>query len=439
MSSRTHGAAANVATPVPSILRLITRLNAGGPARHVVWLEEGLKARGHRSRLISGRVIEGEDDLSQLARDAHLDYAEVASLGSAIRPWSDWTAFREVRREIAAFRPDILHTHTAKAGTVGRMAAAVHGLRMISGEQFPRPRLVHTFHGHVLSGYFDPLPEAAVRWTERALGRLVTDAVIVLSPRQREDIVERFRVAPAEHVYTVPLGLDLSIFDPLPSRGSLRAELSVPNNGFLVGIVGRLAPVKDHSLFLKAVAAFSRGNPEARFVVVGGGPEEGRLRSLAATLGIADRVFFLGLRTDLSRIYADLDAVVLTSRQEGTPLSLLEAMAAGCPTVATAVGGVPDILLQEWSGPVDQRIFCRSSVSRGILVESRDPLEIASCLEGLWREPSRRLALASAGRTYVRRFHGLERLLDDVESVYRRVLSPPVVPSGSTRAWNGPS
>ena len=398
----------------PSVLRLVTRLNAGGPARHVVWLEEGLRARGHRTRLVSGRVGEGEDDLSRLARDAGLDHAEVASLGAAIRPWGDWTAFREVGREIRRFRPDIVHTHTAKAGTVGRLAAAL---------QVPRPRLVHTFHGHVLSGYFSPLPQAAVRWTERTLGRLLTDAVIVLSPRQRDDIVERFQVAPASRVHVVPLGLDLSAFEALPARGTLRAELSVPSGVFLVGIVGRLAPVKDHGLFLEAAAALSRGDEDVRFVVVGGGAEEPGLRALAGALGIADRVHFLGLRTDLPRIYADLDAVALTSRQEGTPLSLLEAMASGCPVVATAVGGVPDLLEQEWSGPVRNRVFRKSSLPRGLLVESRDPLEVASALESLLHQPSLRLALANEARAYVRRFHGLERLLDDVEEVYRMVLT----------------
>ena len=403
----------------PSVLSCITRLNAGGPARQVTWLVHGLTVRGHRTRLVCGRVQEGEDDLSSLARDAGLDLVEVPALGREVALGSDWRAFREVAREITSFRPEIVHTHTAKAGLVGRLAAT---LRRPGAH---RPRVVHTFHGHVLSGYFGFPKQAAVRWAERRLGRHASDAVIVLSPQQRDDIVDRFRVAPAERVFVVPLGLDLSLYDPQTGGRPLRAELGVPDTAFLVGIVGRLAPVKDHRLFLAAAAILARKRPGAHFVVVGGGPPEAELRALGGELGIADRVHFLGLRTDLARVYASLDAVALTSRQEGTPLALLEAMAAGRPVVAAAVGGVPDILLREWRGPVESRTFRRSEQPRGLLVEGREPEAFAAALDVLIAEPARRHALAEEGRRYVRRCHGLGRLVDDVEAVYRWVLEHP--------------
>jgi len=407
----------------PSVLTCITRLNAGGPTRQVTWLVQGLAARGHRTRLVCGRVQDGEDDLSSLARDAGLDLVEVPALGREVALGSDWRALREVAREITSFRPEIVHTHTAKAGLVGRLAATLQRPDAHTGTH--RPRVVHTFHGHVLSGYFGFPKQAAVRWAERRLGRHASDAVIVLSPQQRDDIVDRFRVAPAERVFVVPLGLDLSLDDRQTGGRPLRAELGIPDTAFLVGIVGRLAPVKDHGLFLAAAAILARTRPEAQFVVVGGGPPEAGLMALAARLGIADRVHFLGLRTDLARVYAGLDAVALTSRQEGTPLALLEAMAAGRPVVATAVGGVPDILLREWHGPVEDRTFRRSEQPRGVLVEGRDPEAFAAAVELLIAEPARRRALVEEGRRYVRRCHGLDRLVDDVEAVYRWVLEHP--------------
>jgi len=408
---------------VTSVLRVITRLNAGGPARHVVWLERGLAARGHRTRLLAGRVQGGEDDLSTLARDARIDLAEISALGREVAVASDCRAIGAVAREIAAFRPEIVHTHTAKAGLVGRLAAALR--RPGSSFGAPRPRVVHTFHGHVLAGYFGFPKQAAVRWSERLLGRLLTDAVIVLSPQQRDDIVHTYRVAPAHRVFVVPLGLDVAELEHPPTGPPLRAELGIGAEHFLIGIVGRLAPVKDHALFLRAAAVLARRRPEARFAVVGGGPLEAGLRTLAGSLGIGDRVAFLGMRTDLARVYAGLDALALTSLQEGTPLALLEAMAAGCPFVATAVGGVPDLVQQEWTGAVESRSFRPSPRPRGLLVEGRDPEAIASALALLIMEPSLRSALAAEGRSYVRRCHGLDRLLDDVEAVYARALRTP--------------
>jgi len=406
-----------------TVLRIITRLNAGGPTRHVVWLERGLASRGHRGRLLAGQVQGGEDDFSHLAREARLDLVELPPLGREIAPCSDWSAVRAVARQIAAFRPAIVHTHTAKAGFVGRLAAALRRPAALLGA--PRPRIVHTYHGHVLEGYFGALTQRAVRWSERFFGHCLSDAVIVLSPAQRDDIVRRFRIAPFHRVFVVPLGLDLAELDREPAGPALRAELGLSAEHSLVGIVGRLAPIKDHALFLRSAAALVRRRPEARFAVVGGGPSAPTLRRYAAELGIADKVYFLGTRSDLARLYAGFDALALTSLQEGTPLALLEAMAAGCPIVALAVGGVPDLLTQEWSGPVTSRTFQPSPQPRGVLVEARDPQAVAAALELLLGAPELRRALTREARRYVQRCHTLDRLLDDIEAVDARVLQAP--------------
>ncbi|MHB1047643.1 MAG: glycosyltransferase [Thermoanaerobaculia bacterium] len=406
------------------ILRIVTRLNAGGPARHVVWAESGLAARGHVSLLLAGRVGDGEDDLGRFAAEEGVPVRLLARMAREIEPGEDLATVRDVARILREFRPDVVHTHTAKAGFIGRAAAALENARRLGRD---RIRVVHTFHGNVLSGYFPRPKESLFRGIERLLGRCATDAVLVLSPQQRAEIVERFRVAPPERVFTVPLAVDLSAFEPGPSRGALRAELGLGADHLLVGAVGRVAPVKDHPLFLRAAAAVARELPSARFVVVGGGESAEAARGRASELGIASKVFFLGMRTDLPAIYADLDLVALTSRNEGTPLSLVEAMAAGRPVVAADVGGVRDLLTSEWEGGVRERRFRLSTEPRGILVGDRTPEAFAREVVRALRSPGLREALGGAGRAHARRAHGLDRLLDDLEEVYS--LAGPSGPS----------
>jgi glycosyltransferase involved in cell wall biosynthesis len=342
-------------------------------------------------------------------------------LSREIRPFRDWASLRRVEALVEAFDPDVLHTHTAKAGFVGRWAALRANRRRLRAGR-PPIRVVHTFHGNVLSGYFSPAKSLLFRGIERQLARRATDAIVVLSPQQREDIVVRHRVVPAERVYVIPLGLDLSEFERLPARGRFRSEIGLGTGDVVFGMVGRIAPIKNHKLFLRATAIVARSLPAARFVVVGGGEGAEGLRRLASELGIGDRVRFAGVRTDLSSVYADLDVMALTSRNEGTPLSLIEAMAAGVPVVATDVGGVRDLLTQEWSGDIVSRRFHTSAQPRGLLVASGDAEGFAAALLRLAREAALARTLGEAGRAYAFRYHGLPRLLEDVDRLYRLTL-----------------
>lgn len=413
-------------TPDPiRILRLITRLNAGGPARHVVWLSAGLRDKGYETRLVSGDLAPGESDLSSFAAEQGVAVDRICGLSREIDVRGDLRVIPGLVRLIRSFNPHIVHTHTAKAGFVGRLAA-----RLVNAGRPPgsRLRVVHTFHGNVLSGYFHPAKEGAFRLLERGLAWGATDAIVVLSPQQREELVARFRVAPAEKTFVVPLALDLSPYAQLPARGRFRHEMGFADDAFVVGIVGRLAPIKSHEMFLRAAAKTLGAVPKARFVVIGDGEGAPGLRALAESLGLADAVRFTGLRTDLAQIYADLDVVALTSRNEGTPLSLIEAMACGCPVVATDVGGVADILMREWTGPVAARTFFDSPSPRGLLVPSGDARAFANALERLAgdREPAR--ALGGAGRTYAFSGHALPRLIDDMDELYRRLLGSVTAP-----------
>jgi glycosyltransferase involved in cell wall biosynthesis len=191
--------------PPLKILRIIARLNVGGPARHVALLNTGLQSRGHDTRLVYGALDTGEASLEGPARDSGIPLVRIADLGRSVRPGSDLRAFVALLRLMFREQPDVVHTHTAKAGTLGRLAALVYNSTRPAAR---RALVVHTFHGHVFEGYFSPALNTLVRAAERALGR-VTDRIITISPRQQYDIATRFEIAPIARTSVVPLGLDL--------------------------------------------------------------------------------------------------------------------------------------------------------------------------------------------------------------------------------------
>jgi len=385
-------------------VRAIARLNVGGPARQAALLHVELAKRGFETLLVHGSVSPGEADLEDLLPASRHGVVKIAELGARIRPLDDLRALLALARVVFREKPDVVHTHTAKAGALGRLAAFAFNLTR------PRSRrclVVHTFHGHVFEGYFNKVGSLAVRASERLLAR-VTDRVIVISPRQRSAIVERFRVIPADRVSVVPLGLDLD--DLLAVRGTdpaLRDALDLPPEAFVVGCVGRLVRIKDLATMLEAVSLAVRRVPLLRLAVVGDGPERGVLERRAAELALGELVRFTGWRRDLPFVYGGLDAVALSSRNEGTPVALIEAMAAGRPVVATAVGGVPDIVEHERTG---------------LLVPPQDPQALAAALATLAESADTRARMGAEGRAAAARF-GRARLLDDLEGLYRANLA----------------
>lgn len=315
------------------VMRVIARLNVGGPAVHVALLTAGLNDGAFESRLVTGVLGEGEGDMSYLAREMGVEPVVVPSLQREISPAGDTRALRALVRLMREFRPHVVHTHTAKAGFVGRLAARLAGV----------PVVVHTFHGHVFHGYFGPAKTRLFIALERLAAR-GSDAILTVSDRLRDELIN-YRIAPAEKIRVLPLGLPLApLADLTAERGQLRAGSGGSTAQQLVGIIGRLVPVKNHELFLAAAARVQAEMPEARFVIVGDGERRAALEALAREHGLGEAVTFTGWRSDLPAVYADLDAVVISSRNEGTPVSLIEAMAAGVPVVSTEVGGVGDLL-----------------------------------------------------------------------------------------------
>lgn len=379
------------------VLRLIARLNVGGPALHTVLLTERLPRERYDSRLVTGSPDAAEGDYLELHALASDRLVRLPTLGRAISARRDASALADLVRLMRRVRPHVVHTHTAKAGTLGRLAALVARV----------PVRVHTFHGHVFDGYFSPAKTRAFLAIERALARR-TQRILTVSEHVRDELLG-LGIGRREQVTVVPLGLDLDPFTRADEhRGALRRELGLPADTPLVGIVARLVPIKAHEVFLAAAARIAARLPACRFVVVGDGERRAELETLAAHTGLGDRVHFLGWRADLAHIDADLDVAVLTSRNEGSPVALIEAMAAALPVVATAVGGVPDLV--------------REGV-HGHLVAMDDAAGIADATVALLADPARRRALGRAGRAHVLARHGAERLVADVDRVYREELA----------------
>lgn len=386
------------------ILRVIARLNVGGPARHVALLNAGLESRGHRTLLVYGALDTGEASLEEPAVESGIPLVRVDDLGRSVRATSDLRAFVAVLRLIFRERPDVVHTHTAKAGTLGRLAATVYNWTRGRGQ---RALVVHTFHGHVFEGYFSPFVNRLVRLTERTLARL-TDVVITISPRQQHDIVARFAVAPAAKTVVVPLGLDLDRLLDMPEGASgLRAAIGATPDDVIVGYAGRMVPVKDLPTLIRAFAQAHAVVPALRLVLAGDGPERTQAEALAREHGIADRLHFLGWVDDLPSFYATLDIFALSSLNEGTPVAAIEAMAAARPVVATEVGGVPDVVAHG---------------ATGVLVASRDIEAFSAALVELARDRSRRASMGSAGRARARARYSHRRLVDDIEALYEQGL-----------------
>ena len=377
------------------VMRLFSRLNIGGPSLHVVLLTAGLRSRGYETLLVVGREEKREGNLLEWARQRDVECWRIEGLGRAIRPLSDlragWQLFRLMRR----FRPSIVHTHTAKAGLLGRVAAFLAGA----------PVVVHTFHGHVLRGYFGPLGTAALGLTEKLLAR-ATSALVAVSGSVRQELVD-LGIASADKIRVIPLGLELeALAAPLP-RGGLRRSHGVPDDSPLVGCVGRLVPIKDLETFLHAAADVHAACPEVHFSLVGDGEQRTALEAVSRRLGLTGAVHFHGWQRDMGAVYGDLDLVVNSSVNEGTPVALIEALAAGRPVIATRVGGTPDLL---------------ANGLHGCLVPAGDPRALAAAIREALQQPEELRARARAGQQHVLRTHTTQRLCEDIDALYRELL-----------------
>jgi len=383
------------------VLRVIARLNVGGPALHVAYLTAGLAERGYDTTLVAGTLGRGEESMEFVADAKGVSIEVIEELGRSISPLRDARAVIRLAQLIRRERPTILHTHTAKAGAVGRAAA------LLAGGARP-PIVVHTFHGHVLRGYFNRVATFGFRTLERLLARMTTK-LIAVSPEVRDDLV-RLGVAPAEKFAVIRLGIELDqrVCSSDDQRAETRRVLGLGGGEpFVVGWVGRMTAVKRTDLVVRVLRALVDRGVDARLLLVGDGPDREALERLAHDLGVVKRCLFLGYQEDVARFYDAIDVLLLPSVNEGTPVSVIEALAAERPAVATRVGGIPDVV--------------RDGVD-GFLVDSDEPDALAERLTELAADPLRRAAMGEAGRARVLERYAVDRLVDDVDALYRQLL-----------------
>lgn len=385
------------------LVRIIARLNIGGPAIQAITLTHELQAHGYRTTLVRGVEEADEGTMDDIADALGVRPLRVDSLRR--NPgWHDVRALLELIGIIRRERPDIVHTHAAKGGTLGRVAAVIGSV----GRR--RPIIIHTFHGHSLNGYFSPRTAGLYRRIEWVLAR-VTDRLIAVSDEVRDDLVS-LGVAPAAKFQVVALGFDLSplVVDEAArarARRAIREELRIPAEDRIVTLVARLVPIKRVDRFLK-LAATLRDEPALRFLIVGDGELREALCVTPEARSLGDRLSWTGFRRDMPSIYHASDIVVLTSDNEGTPVSLIEAQAAGLPVVTTNVGGAASVVEHDRTG---------------FLVARDDHAGLADAVRTLHRDPALIERLGTAGSVRSRDRFGLDRLVEDLLGVYRMELS----------------
>jgi len=386
------------------VVRIITRLNIGGPSIQAIELTTRLAGRGYQTLLVHGALGGGEGDMRYLLPES-VSARHLPSLRRPLAPAHDSLALAQLLDIMRDFRPQIVHTHMAKAGTLGRVAAAVYNRTAGRGRA---ARVVHTYHGHVLDGYFSAAKTRLFLAIERGLAR-VTDRIVAISPNIRRQLLEDYRIGRPDQYAVVPLGFDLSGFTAIDerARAEARRALVIDPAAHVVTTVGRLTAIKQQALFLEVAARIAAGDPLAVFLIAGDGDLRTALEAQARALGIDRRVRLLGWRRDLATIYAASDLLLLTSRNEGTPVALIESLASGVPGVSTDVGGVRDVI---------------TSDSVGLTAPDGDAPALAGHVTALLANPERRRHMGAAGRALVVAHYGLDRLVTDVETLYRGLL-----------------
>ncbi len=379
------------------VVRIQSRICGGGPALHSILLSEGLsysKGARYDTTLLGGALEPGESSMENFASDRGVRFEVLPQMRRAVNPLADARAVAQTARRLRELSPEIVHTHTAKAGAVGRMAAKL----------VRTPVLVHTFHGHVFDGYFSPRKAQAFIAAERALAK-VTDQILALSEQQRQDLAFKYKIAPVEKIKVVPLGLELEPFlHAVPTRcGPMRQALGIEPQAEVVAAAGRFVPIKRFDLLIAAFAKLQAQRPDVHLVLAGDGSAEARaeLERLAAPL--QGRVHFLGWRRDLHNVFAEADLLALSSDNEGTPVTVIESLVSGMPVVATRVGGVEDIL----------------NGTRGSLVAPGDVGALAQAMQDRLRIGER---LPQLEREAVARQFSHRRLIADIETLYDQLL-----------------
>jgi len=380
------------------IVRVITRLILGGPTTHVALLKEGLPESVYEQILIYGTPGQGEEcDLGRVKAGAS-SLLQVNELVSDIHLWKDFIALIKMWRFLNKFKPEIVHTHTSKAGAIGRAAAFLAGV----------PIRVHTIHGHIHNGYFKGLKYKIICFIEKFLNKITTQLICV-SKQVSDEYCSQFHMADKSKVCVIPLGLE---FDEIQKKAGkeafdLKKKFDLPDTSILVGIVGRMIPVKNHKFLVQIAGEILKTREDIHFFVIGDGETREECEKLSRELNLEKNLHFLGYQKNIALLYPELDIVVLTSKNEGTPLTLIEAQSFGVPVVAADVGGVSETIVNGESG---------------FLVELDQPKEFERCLIRLADDGRLRERMGSAGSVFVRKNFSKGKLINSIDQLYQKLL-----------------
>lgn len=388
---------------MPKILRILNRFNLGGPVYNACYLSADLSP-DFETLLVGGPPETGELSAAYIADSLGINYTVITSMKRAISLKDDWKAYREIRRLIQTFKPDIVHTHASKAGLIGRLAAFQEGV----------PVVVHTFHGHVFHSYFGKFKTTIFKTLERFLAKK-SSAVVTISKHQRYELVEQFKIIPASTARIIPLGFDLNRFQQQNElrRADFRSRFSLSEETVAIAVIGRFAPIKNHTFFIECLSHLQ--SEDITVFLIGDGDERNNMELLLKEHSISfanmehyqnERVCFMSWVTDVSLILPGLDVVALTSHNEGTPVSLIEAQAASVPVISTSVGGVEDVV-------IDQKT--------GILVHPGDTAGYVAGLRKLISDPTLRTSLGEAGVRHAFKHFTRERLATDMATLYNKL------------------
>lgn len=380
------------------ILRILHRASVSGPTHHASILQENLNDEYFESKLLVGKIDSNEENGEYILKNRNIDYS-ILPFSRGLNLFNELKSILSIFKIIKKFKPDIVHTHASKPGFLGRIIAYILGVKVI----------IHTFHGHVFHSYFNSLISKLIILTERSLG-LLTDKIIVISEKQKNEI-DYFLKLPYK-IKVIPLGLDLAKFKNIDTniRNSFRKEFGIKDNEFCIGIVGRLTGVKDHKLFIDiANLILNKSNLKFKFLIVGGGELEKELKSYVKNnfnQNFQNSMIFTGWVKEMKKVYFGIDCLFLTSKNEGTPVSIIESISAGLPVFSTNVGGVEDIFKK-----------CKT----GFLVNSRDPDEFSSIFLSSFnsiKNFNNEELYFHANKNY-----GFERLVNDIKGIYLNLIN----------------
>jgi glycosyltransferase involved in cell wall biosynthesis len=392
---------------MPKVLRIINRLNLGGPTFNAAYLSKFL-APEFETLLVSGMKADSEESSEFIVKELGLQPVYIPEMYRELNPFRDYKAYFKIREIIKKFKPDIVHTHAAKAGAVGRLAAAHEGV----------PVIIHTFHGHVFHSYFGPAKTRGFLEIERFLARRTTK-IIALSQAQKNELSSIYKIAPQQKFEIIPLGFDLEKFEVKQEekRQKFRQQYNISYDEIAIGIVGRLVPVKNHRLFLKALSLVAaKSSKRVRAFIIGDGEDRQRIELYAQSLGLAfnnesrqqkNLLTFTSWIKDIDVSNAGMDIIALTSNNEGTPVSLIEAQASGKPIVTTLVGGIEDIVIKN---------------KTALLSAINDENAFAENLLRLVEDAELRTALSKNGADFVRNKFSYQRLCNDMSLLYNSLL-----------------